>query len=128
MADAITTLRRRAMALQEQQKGRTLGAADATSAEEIHGQMLRALLAASSSADHAAELKPQALYTCPICNCGFTARTAHSHFRRGGQRKHLDGRCFVFNLDEESAANLPVAYLTIAVNAHDWIERRFVDT
>ena len=127
MADDATTLRGRATALQEQQKG-TLGAADATSAEEIHGQMLRALLAASSSADHAAELKPQALYTCPICNCDFTARAAHSHFRRGGQRKHLKGRCFVFNLDEESAANLPVAYLAIAVDAHDLIERRFVDT
>jgi hypothetical protein len=132
MADAtvtlLYTLRGRATALQEQVKDRTLTAADATLAGEIHGKMLRALLAASSSASHDVELEPQALYKCPICNCDFIARAAYNHFRRGGQMKHLDGRCFVFNLDEESAANLPVAYLAIAVQAHDWIERRFVRT
>jgi hypothetical protein len=119
--DTVTllyTLRGRATALQEQVKDRTLTAADATLAEEIHGKMLRALLAASSSASHDAELEPQALYTCPICNCDFIARAAYNHFRRGGQMKHLKGRCFVFNLDEESAAKLPVAYLAFFFGKH----------
>jgi hypothetical protein len=92
-----------------------------TGEQRAFASALRALLAASSSANHDVELElePQALYTytCPICNCDFNARAAHSHFRRGGQSILLNGRFFVFNLDEESDAKSEAVSVSSMVEA-----------